>query len=180
MSSRKLSKTWFLCALAALALAGCSNAKEQLGLTRKSPDEFAVIKRAPLAMPPDYALRPPAPGAARPQEEAVETQAREVVFGQQGQPAPASRTPTSTESAVLQQAGAQAADPSIRSVVDKEAGETTSSKKPVAERLLGWTTGKNGEPGATVVDAAAENERLKKNAQEGKPVTEGETPSKEE
>ena len=72
-----------------IVLTGCSGAKEQLGLTRTLPDEFAVVKRAPLALPPDYNLRPPAPGAPRPQEEATDAQARQVVTGETPQEAQA-------------------------------------------------------------------------------------------
>ncbi|MBK5955442.1 hypothetical protein CCR92_15760, partial [Rhodospirillum rubrum] len=50
--------------LAPLALSGCSNAKKSLGLDRQPPDEFKVVTRAPLAMPPDFNLRPPQPGIA--------------------------------------------------------------------------------------------------------------------
>lgn len=71
----------FLAFIATPVLAGCENAKEELGLTRKAPDEFAVIQRAPLEMPPDYTLRPPQPGAARPQEEGAQDQAKQAVFG---------------------------------------------------------------------------------------------------
>jgi len=159
-------------------LAGCGNAKEELGLTRKPPDEFAVVKRAPLAMPPDYTLRPPQPGAPRPQEANVQEEARTVVFGaseQQEKP-----EPTDAESFILQQTGGDQADPSIRQAVDKETAKTGSKKKPVAEKLLGWTGyGDGGEADASVVDSAAEAERLRKNIEEGKPVTEGETPTKE-
>ena len=40
------------------------------------PDEFAVVTRAPLSMPPDYGLRPPRPGAARPNETSPRDDAR--------------------------------------------------------------------------------------------------------
>jgi len=40
-------------------------------------DEFAVVTKAPLIMPPDYNLRPPRPGAARPQEQSERQQAAE-------------------------------------------------------------------------------------------------------
>ncbi len=49
-----------------LAAAGCSGAKEALGLVQDPPDEFRVVSRAPLAIPPDFTLRPPRPGEARP------------------------------------------------------------------------------------------------------------------
>ena len=54
-----------------LLLAGCGNGdsvSRAFGLTRDAPDEFKVTTRAPLSMPPDYTLRPPRPGADRPQE----------------------------------------------------------------------------------------------------------------
>ena len=161
-----------------LALSACSGAKEKMGLTRTAPDEFAVVKRAPLAMPPDYSLRPPTPGAARPQEEAAGAQAREVVFGREQTASAQKSAPTSAESFILQQTGGAAADPLIRQTVDTETAEMEPESKPVAERLLGWKTGNTDEPAAKVVDAAKEAERLKKNEEEGKSVTEGQTPTK--
>lgn len=60
-----------LAPLLALGLSACSgdDLSRSFGLTRDTPDEFTVTTRAPLSMPPDYALRPPRPGAARPQEQ---------------------------------------------------------------------------------------------------------------
>lgn len=51
-------------------LCGCSSSSlsRAFGLTRDAPDEFTVVTRAPLSMPPDFSLRPPEPGVARPQE----------------------------------------------------------------------------------------------------------------
>src|ERR1700759_3338402 len=55
---------------AVLLLAGCggNDLSRTFGLTRDAPDEFTVTTRAPLSMPPDFSIRPPQPGAARPQE----------------------------------------------------------------------------------------------------------------
>src|SRR4051794_11250367 len=64
--------------LAACAgMAGCSGDQisRSLGFTRDAPDEFTVTTRAPLAMPPSFALPPPSPGAARPQEQSERAQA---------------------------------------------------------------------------------------------------------
>lgn len=175
MKSLKTARNFVL--LGTLALAACSGAKEQLGLTRSAPDAFAVVKRAPLEMPPDYELRPPSPGAARPQEILPEQDARSAVFGTQSS---GKSSATSAESLLLQQTGAAQTDPSIRQVVDTETAKMEPVEKPVAERLLGWSTGGSVQPAASVVDPKAENERLKKNAEEGKPITEGETPSTEQ
>ena len=59
----------YLCGV--LALSACSTAtKEKLGLTKKAPNEFMVIPRAPLSLPPEYDLRP----VTVPQENPEETE----------------------------------------------------------------------------------------------------------
>ncbi|MHA6723381.1 DUF3035 domain-containing protein [Sphingomonas sp. RS2018] len=105
---------------AALALSACGRS----GVNRDRPDEFAVGRQAPLVIPPDYALRPPQPGAARPQDASPSQQALEALFG-----GPATRSVT--EAAALTAAGRNTAETGIRSsagdpgttVVDK--GSTT-------------------------------------------------------
>ena len=85
-------------------LSGCASG----GLfNRKSPDEFQVTRLAPLVVPPDFALVPPAPGAPRPQEADSSTQALQAMFGGQ---APRS----AVEGAAVTQAGANRAQVGIR------------------------------------------------------------------
>lgn len=43
-----------------LALGGCSGIGDALGFSKRAPDEFEVLAKAPLVVPPDYNLRPPA------------------------------------------------------------------------------------------------------------------------
>ena len=143
--------------LAAGTLSACSNAKQSLGLTRSAPDEFAVVKRAPLEMPPDYGLRPPRPGAPRPQEQGMNEQARATVFGSDSGARKAA--PASGESALLQQAGATNTDPNIRNVVDRDSAIESPEKKPVAERLFGIKRADSTEEG--VLNAEEESARLK-------------------
>ncbi len=50
-------------------------------LERERPDEFAVQRQAPLVIPPDFALEPPAPGAPRPTEGTAAQQALDTLFG---------------------------------------------------------------------------------------------------
>lgn len=158
-----------------LAVAACDTAEEQLGLTKAAPDEFKVVKRAPLELPPSYTLRPPSPGAPRPQEQETVEQARQTVFG--GEAAQTQNLPTTAEGALLQQAGAGSIDPNIRQRVDKESAELVEEDEPVIEKLM--SIGSDKQPPSKVLDAKKEAERLQKNAQEGKPVTDGETPSVE-
>src|SRR3546814_518394 len=64
----------------ALAVSACGGFRDSLGLTKQSPDEFRVVSRAPLTLPPDYNLRPPEPGAPRPQVGSASQQAERAVF----------------------------------------------------------------------------------------------------
>ena len=111
-----MRKSVALIALAAgsTLIAGCSSG----GLFNRSrPDEFAVQRQAPLVVPPDFALVPPAPGAPRPTEQSTAAQAQGALFGP---PAPRSGVETS----VGQKSG-QAA-PSIRSTVGDSATQTVA------------------------------------------------------
>jgi|SRR5690348_16594007 len=62
-----------------ILLPGCTGLRRAVGLDQAGPDEFAVESRAPLTIPPDFDLRPPNPGAARPQEVTAADKARKVV-----------------------------------------------------------------------------------------------------
>jgi hypothetical protein len=63
----------------AALIAGCTDFKKAIGLEPTLPDEFAVESRAPLTIPPDFELRPPQPGASRPQEKSADQQAKQVI-----------------------------------------------------------------------------------------------------
>jgi len=164
-------------ALGALVLSGCSNARQTLGLDRKPPDEFSVVTRAPLAVPPEYKLRPPEPGAPRPQESDTRQQAASAVFGSapqtRQQAAASSAAATSGESALLAQAGATQVQPGIRSTVNQDAVKAASENQHFIDSLLFW---QKQDPPGTVVNAQQEQQRLRENAALGKPVNEGTTP----
>jgi Protein of unknown function (DUF3035) len=67
-------------------LSACGSSSGVFG--RDRPDEFAVSRAAPLVVPPDFALTPPAPGTPRPQEADSATQALQAMFGGAAQRSP--------------------------------------------------------------------------------------------
>src|SRR5271154_6153903 len=67
------------CLAVSLLLSGCTGFQRAIGMERVGPDEFAVESRAPLTIPPEFDLRPPQPGASRPQEATTADQARKVI-----------------------------------------------------------------------------------------------------
>ena len=90
----------------AVLLAGCGHG----GMDRERPDEFAVARQAPLVIPPDFALTPPQPGAARANDVSPNAQALDALFGGKS-------ARSASESATIDAAGAEVADPGIRSAV---------------------------------------------------------------
>jgi len=160
----------------ALALSGCGNSfRESLGLNRTAPDEFQVIAHAPLSMPPDIALRPPAPGAPRPQEPSTRALGQSIVIGSSTEAEPtidlSDRSPG--EAALLQSVGATDVDPNIRQIVEEETASQVERDRSVVSRLTFWA---EQEPYGVIVDPAAESQRIQENIEQGKPITEGDTP----
>lgn len=72
-------------------LAGCGSGGGLLN--RDRPDEMAVQRQAPLVVPPDFVLTPPAPGAPTPVDRNMQQQTIEALFGG---PAPRSEIEKST------------------------------------------------------------------------------------
>ena len=66
-----------------LVAAGCSGLRDAAGLTKKSPDEFAVTTKAPLVVPPNFNLRPPSPGAPPTNQNDPSTNAQYALFNDQ-------------------------------------------------------------------------------------------------
>src|SRR5579863_3824036 len=60
-------------------LPGCTGFRQLVGMDQVGPDEFAVESRAPLTIPPEFDLRPPQPGAPRPQEVTSAERAKKVI-----------------------------------------------------------------------------------------------------
>ncbi len=158
-------------AIAAVALSACSNTKEMLGLEKTAPDEFAVYSRAPLSLPPDYALKPPQPGAERPQAESETSKAQRALTGRGAETRTDSyagyqqMTPGLKD--LLENTGAVNADPAIRKTIDRETSAFIEESKTFAEDIMFW---KDKEPFGTKVDAAAEAKRIREAQALGEPV----------
>ncbi|MEM1052941.1 MAG: DUF3035 domain-containing protein [Pseudomonadota bacterium] len=130
-------KTAILLVSGAAMLAACGGS----GIfNRDRPDEFAVQRQAPLVIPPDFTLTPPAPGAPRPAEGSAQEQALDALFGG---PAPRS----SIENSALDRAGAAA--PSIRSQIGDE-NTNTVAKGRVTRDIIAAPEG-DGQNASTLI-----------------------------
>ncbi len=163
--------------IGAMALAGCEGVKDQLGLNPTPPDEFTVVTKAPLVMPPDFSLRPPEPGAARPQELSARSAARNALFGGGAQPGGQGSYPagddsrTAGEKALLTLAGANGIDSGIRSTVNQETAAIERENDTFLNTLIFW----RDKATDNVVDPMMEARRIRENSAAGRPINEGDT-----
>jgi hypothetical protein len=180
-----------LCLLTACARGTVQNA---LGMGKRAPDEFAVVSRAPLVLPPDYGLRPPGSAESRPGVDTPSERARasltggeaerpaapdrEVVsatFDEQGQAVSDQHgdAVSSGERALVAEATTTPTDPDIRRRIAEENMELAQVESALFTRLVRWN---QPDTLSVAVDPVAETERLRTNRAQGKPATEGDSP----
>lgn len=107
-----------------------------------TPNEFKVVTKAPLTVPPEYNLRPPQAGSSLPAEVNPELAGISTAFGTSlGSDA------SDSERALVKAAGAQATNPVIRAQVDYEETKTLRKSKSAVDKVLFWrNTGDADEP----------------------------------
>lgn len=103
------------------------------GGTKRTPDEFAVITKPPLTVPPDYALRPPRPGEMRPQTLSSSQRTEQLLLGDRASP-----PPSDGELQFIQNVGALEVDTSIRDILNAENGSIATKEASLANRILFW------------------------------------------
>ena len=143
----------------AVALVACSNARSTLGIDPAPPDEFTVVSKAPLTIPPDFNLRPPKPGAPRPQEQNPTTGAQAALVGKAKPATSAPATPG--ETALLEVARVQDVNPNIRQVLNTETTQLAERDSGFVDRLLDRTGLILTQEEDGVVNAAKEERRLR-------------------
>jgi hypothetical protein len=155
-----------------LLLGGCSDfsLSRAFGLVHDTPDEFTVVTRAPLSMPPDYTLRPPQPGAPRPTEQSARSLAESALVPQAA--LGGSRAGMSPGQAALVRDAGGGAPADIRRRVDQEA-LLASSDDGFIDKILYW---RKPDSQHAVVNADEEARRLRQNAALGQSPVNGETP----
>jgi len=132
-----------LLGLAALSMAGCSSLREAAGITKQSPDEFAVVTKAPLIVPPDFNLHPPSPGAA-PLNQQDPTSAAQASLFNNNDPAQVAANMrgnfTPGERMLLAYAKAQNADPAIRGELQSDQKNMQGADEGFTARVLNGQT----------------------------------------
>jgi len=143
----------------ALIVAGCQSIREAAGITKEPPDEFAVVTKAPLVIPPDFNLRPPKPGASPTNQVDPTTAAQMALTGDDpkiiaaGMP----KTYSEEEKLILAKSGAAMADHSVRQQIQADNKQMEASDESFTDKVL--FRGQEPDEGKPV-DADAEAERI--------------------
>lgn len=141
-------------ALASVALVatGCTSTSRALGLEKSAPNEFNILTKAPLIVPPEYNLRPPAIGASSAENNYTQRSAREALLGDIDD-----ADPSSGEIALMAKAGVNRANSEIRLEID---GVNSVERKSAGftDRLLFWQNGQVVDEQGIPVPLDAENE----------------------
>lgn len=139
---------------------------DTLGYGKNAPDEFAVVTKAPLILPPDYSLRPPTKTGEKRDVRAPREQAKEILTGSET----TTNAPLSAgEQMLLAKANATDSSSDIRELIEAD-GKTAIRKDGtfVENLLFGEET-----PRSQIINPEAEAKRLETNKQQGKKPNEG-------
>jgi hypothetical protein len=122
-------------------------------------------------MPPDFAIRPPRPGAPRPQDLPDRQQAEAALIPQTALSAGSNPAMSPGQAALVAQAG-PAAPANIRAEIARDPSLNEASQS-FADRIMFWRSPPT--PGI-VVDPTRESQRLRQNAALGQSPEAGQTP----
>lgn len=154
-------------------LGACTDLERAMGFGKSAPDEFAVVRHENLVVPPNFDLRPPQPGAPRPQEVPPSELAQQALLGQSARsslPEKPEKTKsgmpqTPGEAALLRDAGSDKSPSNIREVVRIEAASEGVQDRSFTDALLFWQSDQQQE--GAVLDPKAELERMQKEGTAG-------------
>ncbi|MCB2082239.1 MAG: DUF3035 domain-containing protein, partial [Rickettsiales bacterium] len=157
-----LKKVCVFSILCVLTLSACSGnqVRRNLGLAREAPDEFMVLARPPLSIPPDFDLRPPTEKGDADIVSGKVGQSRNIVFRGTNN----NSSLTTTDQMLLRKAGADQADPHIRNLLRAD----TVERKEEEEGWFGGLTNKfQNQAEDPMIDPNAEETRIKDNIESG-------------
>ena len=133
-----------------LSLSACDTLRRDAGLTKQAPDEFAVVTKAPLIIPPNFNLRPPAPGAPPLNQEDPTDSAQAALFSSsdpQTVAAGMGGNLTMGERMLLANAGVQNTDPAIRAELQADArNSAAAADQSFTDRVLSGSLSPRTDP----------------------------------
>ncbi len=154
---RRIIAPLFLLTASSALLIGCTSTSKALGLKKEAPNEFNILTKAPLVVPPEYNLRPPRLGESSYENNYSQVAAREALIGDVD-----TAEPTEGEVMLMTKAGVGRANPEIRIEID---GQNSVERKTAgfANRVMFWRDGQavTQEGEIAPLDPEAEAQRVR-------------------
>ena len=147
LAPRRSRNAAILIAAAAILLGGCGSMRDALGLNKHAPDEFAVVTKAPLIIPPDYNLLPPKPTVEQPRETNPQAEAIQALF-----PEHKVAPPSQSEAMLIRKTGGDEASSDIRTKVGGETTEISNRGSDTAKILYDDTVSVPNQPPAPAIE----------------------------
>lgn len=144
---------------ACLVIPACST-----GSGTRTPDEFRVVTKAPLTVPPEYSLRPPGAGQSLPQEVELAQQDNASAFG-----SALGTNASASEKALVAAAGANAVSPMIRTQVDYEETKSIRKSEGVVDKIMFWRKDNAEDAASAATDNATGNAEVTIQSSTAKP-----------
>ena len=157
----------FLVILIAITfVSACSNFKQKIGLIKEAPDEFTVMTRAPLTLPPNFDLVPPKDGNDYTTDtNKIAIEALKESSDNQDINSDESYEPSDGEILLLQKTKAVEANNDIRKIINKERANLTEDDGLIKI-----------DETQVIVDSQKEAKRIETNLENGKAINDGDVP----
>ncbi len=154
---RRIISPLFLITASSALLVGCTSTSRALGLTKDAPNEFNILTKAPLVIPPEYNLRPPRVGESSSEDNYSQQAAREALIGDVD-----AAEPSRGEVVLMSKANVGRANQEIRVEID---GQNSVERKTAgfANSILFWRNGQIVDQDGKIVplDPEAEAQRMR-------------------
>jgi hypothetical protein len=176
MSTGRDTLRMFALAGVAVSLIGCDSIREAAGVVKEPPDEFAVVSKSPLVIPPDFNLRPPKPGASPTNQSSPTLSAQAALFGDDSATAAAALPGnfSAEERTILANSGGANSDHGIRKQLASDLKSMEATDDSFTDSLLfGSPDPDKGSP----LNADAEAQRLQTAKASGQQVASSPTAS---
>lgn len=131
-----------LLGLAAMVSACGGGLSDAFGYKKYPPDEFAIVKKQPLIIPPEYSLKPPKQAGGVVARASLQTQAEEILTGREVE---APQTGTPGEQELLERAGANPAQNSIRAQLQNDGRSVVVKNREVTNNLVLESSGEQAD-----------------------------------
>jgi hypothetical protein len=105
---------------------------------KNPPDEFAILKKQPLIIPPDYSLKPPNEAGSKIARTSTRVEAEQILTGRE---VDISEIASDGEKEILDRIGSDPSQNNVRSKIQSDGNNVIGKEQAVTENLILNMTG---------------------------------------